>query len=171
MLARTAEGYADSMAEAGAARMEQFKERAVQALKAKGLRITSPRLEVVKVLASSPQALTPYQIHAKVVEKGGQIDVVSVYRILHAFQPLGLVHYVAALDGYLACGLDSDHGPHSKHVVCTSCSRVVEVPLTDEVAALALEGIEDLGFTNSRVQVEVVADSCTSCRTPQPAAS
>lgn len=134
----------------------------MEQLRSKGMRITSPRVQVVKVLADADQALSPYEIHSRVLAAGGRLDVVSVYRILEAFLELGLVHHVGAVDGYMACSV-KDHGLHSQHIICDRCHRVVEVGAPADAVAEALAQASPAGFAQGAVRIEVLAQSCARC--------
>src|SRR5438105_2427329 len=82
---------------------EQFVGRALERLKALGMRLTGPRRMVVRVLAERRKPLGAYQIRDQVLAAGGKIDVVSVYRILAGLVEAGLAHRIGSVDGYLAC--------------------------------------------------------------------
>jgi Fe2+ or Zn2+ uptake regulation protein len=140
-----------------------FSARAVASLKQAGMRITRPRMDVVEALETCDRAVSAYALHSLVMERGGRIDVVSVYRILAVLKELGLVHYVGALDGFLACRSPHEHEAHTMHLVCSACHRVVEVPLSNQVAGEAVKGSEGKGFHHGKVHMEVLADSCESC--------
>ncbi len=127
------------------------------------MRITRPRIDVVEALDSSPKAVSAYGLHTLVLDRGGRIDVVSVYRILSVLKDLGLVHYVASLDGFLACRLPHEHDAHTMHLVCGACHRVVEVPLSNSVTGEAVSGSEGKGFHHGKVHMEVLAESCEEC--------
>ncbi len=140
-----------------------FAFRALASLKKAGMRITRPRMDVVEALESCEKAVSAYELHDLVISRGGRIDVVSVYRILAVLRELGLVHYIGTLDGYLACSLPHDHELHTMHLVCSSCHRVKEVSLPNEVAGEVIQGGEGQGFKQGKVRLEVLADSCNDC--------
>ncbi|MCG9894396.1 MAG: transcriptional repressor [Fimbriimonadaceae bacterium] len=140
-----------------------FRDRAIQALRDAEMRITGPRLEVVKVLMASEVALSPNEIHTRVLESGGRMDAVSVYRVLSVFVRLGLVHHLASVDGYLACRLEHSHGENTHHIVCRNCGRVQEVALPEGVLEETLRRAIDQGFQDVHMHLEAVADRCVAC--------
>lgn len=146
---------------------EAFQDRAIAELRANGLRITKPRVEVVKTLAESAEALSPYAIHARIKAAGGQIDVVSVYRILETLEALDLVHHVGLAEGYRACGLDHSHANHSQHVVCRDCRKVVEIDLSDPVVSQSISSAAKVGFHDAQVKLEILA-TCDDCESKHP---
>jgi Fe2+ or Zn2+ uptake regulation protein len=112
--------------------------------------------------------MTPYEIHHEVMEAGGHIDVVSVYRILNAFKPIGLVHHIGAVDGYWACSMVHEGVSHSCHLVCRTCRRVVEVKQEDDLVASSIKKAEAEGFGPPLVQLEIISDSCDKCNGVKP---
>ncbi|MHB8635726.1 MAG: transcriptional repressor, partial [Fimbriimonadaceae bacterium] len=63
-----------------------YEEHCLQELRLAGYRITMPRIQVIRALADTSVALSAYAIHERIMESGGRIDVVSVYRILATLQ-------------------------------------------------------------------------------------
>ncbi len=78
----------------------EFESRALALLRGEGMRITTPRTEVIRVLARTDRALNAYGVHEAVLAGGRKIDVVSVYRILSTLESLGLIARLGLLDGY-----------------------------------------------------------------------
>jgi Fur family ferric uptake transcriptional regulator len=64
-------------------------EQACSRLKAAGLRITQPRISILKALIKRSEPATIEQIHIDL--KDSACDLVTVYRCLAAFEELGLV--------------------------------------------------------------------------------
>lgn len=79
--------------------MSNFELYAIKVLKDAGLRITMPRVQVLRVLESAEQPLGAYAICQAILSSNGRIDVVSVYRILDALLDCGLVLKVGSLEG------------------------------------------------------------------------
>src|SRR5208283_2418532 len=80
-----------------------YEEHCLQELRASGFRITMPRIQVIRALADATTAMSAYAIHERIIETGGRIDVVSVYRILATLQQVGLIHHIGIVDGYFPC--------------------------------------------------------------------
>jgi Fe2+ or Zn2+ uptake regulation protein len=139
-----------------------YVQRGLDALRANGLRITQTRRAVLQTLGEAAEALSPYAIHSRIKDAQGQIDVVSVYRILETLQTLDLVHHVGLADGYRACGLDHAHESHSQHMICRDCRKVVEVDLPKDVVAHSLSSAAKAGFHGAQVHLEILA-VCDDC--------
>lgn len=141
------------------------RDRAAARLKRLGLRVTAPRIAVLKVLDDTTHALTAYDIHSRVLDSGGSVDIVSVYRTLASFKECGLIHYIGSVDGYLACRLEEPHAHHAQHFVCSHCRKVVESDLPQGVAEASLSSMAAAGFVSGTVHVEVVG-ACQDCGAP-----
>lgn len=138
-----------------------FEQRALAALRSRGYRITGPRLQVIRIFASSRKALGPTEIYHLITERGDQIDLVSVYRILTTLAELHLIHHIGVADGYIACDLGS-HGSDSEHVVCDSCGDVLETQMPEEALEATRKQLAKLGFTASAIKLEVQGE-CRKC--------
>jgi len=92
-----------------------------QIIKKAGYKLTRPRKLVLDFLSEKHTPYSPKDLHKKLKE---QIDLVSVYRVLHLFTKLEIV-YKEKIDGeyqyYLA---DSQH----HHITCRKCNKIVCVP-------------------------------------------
>ncbi len=142
---------------------ESFERAAIAHLKSEGYRVTNPRRLVVRELAAVNRPLPPSEIHEKIAGSGSSIDLVSVYRILHALESVGLIHHIAAMDGYLACRSDAGSEHHAAHFICSRCGCVDEQVL-DETACRSIEGQgREAGFATGSFRVEVLG-TCRHCR-------
>lgn len=132
-----------------------YEEHALKELRAAGFRITMPRVQVIRALADTKRALSAYAIHEKIINGGGKIDVVSVYRILSTLQEVGLIHHIGVVDGYFPCRTPDCDGRRSEVVVSEETGEVIELRLPQSV----IEAIEDQaksnGFTAATIKVEI----------------
>lgn len=103
------------------------------------MRITAPRIEVVRALAASDRALTVYGIHEAVLQRGRRIDVVSVYRIVACLRRLGLVAHVGMLDAYVPRRFASESGQATAMLIDPESRRVREVDCGPELSQLLSE--------------------------------
>jgi Fur family ferric uptake transcriptional regulator len=107
----------------------------VDALRAKGLRLTPQRVEVLAAVRRLDHA-TPEQIHAEVADTG--MNITTVYRTLELLEELRLVTHT-----HLSHGAPTFHAvgdDRHVHLVCRSCEAVTEVDpeLFDDVATRLL---------------------------------
>lgn len=134
--------------------MSEYPKLALELLKKKGYRQTKPRELVLRVLDEAEVSLSPYDIVDYVKNKGEKADVVSVYRILQAFEENGLVHKVISSGKYRKCHLseDMEHHDHSAHchhnLVCKSCG------LIEEINCQGMNLIEQVVTSSSMFKIE-----------------
>lgn len=108
-----------------------YTEYSIERVKKSGGRVTKTKLAVLEVLDNLEKPINPYEIAAKIEESGGKIDVVTVYRILDAFEALGIVH--KSEKGFMPCShfTCSDEGHCHHQFFCDSCERAFEVHIND----------------------------------------
>ncbi len=89
-------------------------------------RLTGPRLAILKVLQDHPHPLSNKEIFKLLAAE--ECDLATVYRSVHLLEDLGLVTRFDFGDGvarFEVCRRDG--AAHHHHLVCTSCSAVVEL--------------------------------------------
>lgn len=103
-------------------------------LRQHGLRCTTPRLAVLGELELGDGHLSAAQIHARLHQRGYQVDLATVYRTVSKLVELGVVHALAVDERSTTYGLADQ--PHH-HAVCTRCGAILEIPAQRLSAALA----------------------------------
>jgi Fur family transcriptional regulator, zinc uptake regulator len=148
---------------APAARAEAFERLAVRALREAGLRVTEPRLRIVRALGASNRPLTAIEILDSVRKSGERVDQVTVYRALATLQAVGAAHRIGVAEAYAACGLHEEKAHNTQHFVCDMCGCVTEVGLSDEAAHTIAGEARRLGFQTREIRLEVLG-RCEHCR-------
>ncbi|MCX7800695.1 MAG: transcriptional repressor [Fimbriimonadales bacterium] len=139
----------------------EFERKAVAELRDRGYRMTMTRIQVIRALGETHRALSPYEIHARIVESGGRIDVVSVYRILATLEETGLAHHVASVNGYIPCRSLEPHG-FQQRMVCRQCGCVSEVNLPEACQGGLEEGARTHLFQVETARLELIG-LCAHC--------
>jgi Fur family peroxide stress response transcriptional regulator len=121
------------------------------ALRARGQRITLPRLMVHRFVTRAPQHVTADDIHDQLPS----LSFATIYSTLDLLEQLGLVRRVSTLEG--AAVYDSRTDAHD-HATCRVCGRMFDLEHR-ELPKPALPR----GFRAERAQVEVVG-VCADCR-------
>jgi Fur family ferric uptake transcriptional regulator len=131
-------------------------------LRARGLRLTAPRQQVLAAVTALEHA-TPEVIGARLREEAGPDgaapDTSTVYRTLELLERLGLVWHT-----HLGKGAPVYHAaehPHL-HVVCASCGEITSVA-SDLLDGAAERLAADLGFTVDVGHV-ALSGTCRACR-------
>lgn len=116
-------------------------------LRREARRITGPRQAILQVLESHPHPLTNKEIFAAL--PAGECDLATVYRSLHLLEDMGLAKRYDFGDGVARFEVARDaHGKHHHHLVCTACTKIVEIE-----DCLAEEWDRRIGTENGFVQV------------------
>ena len=113
-------------------------------LNSRSQRITSPRLEILKILKTNHHPLTISEIHNKLKTK--KIDLATAYRTINLFLELGIVNEIDFKDEFKRYELIYDRH-HHHHIVCRKCKRV------ENVEACVLEDLEK--FLNMKGYSEI----------------
>ncbi len=101
-----------------------------QDLKKAGLKVTLPRLKILGILESNERKhMSAEEIYRMFIERGDEIGIATVYRVLTQFEASGIVSR-HRFDGDSSV-FELCAGPHHDHLVCVKCSKVVE--FVDEI--------------------------------------
>lgn len=96
-----------------------------QQLKQAGLKVTMPRIKVLKILEeNSAQHLSAENVYKLLLEQGEDVGLATVYRVLTQFEEAGLVKRHNFEGGFAVFELSD--GEHHDHLVCTKCGLVEE---------------------------------------------
>jgi len=128
-------------------------------LRGSGLRITAPRVMVLRVLADRPHAATVEIIEAVRAELGA-VSTQGVYDVLRACCDVGIVRRIQPAGGPARYELRVGDNHH--HLVCRLCGAVSDVDCTVGEAP-CLEPAEDLGFEIDEAEV-VFWGICPGCK-------
>lgn len=128
-------------------------------LKEKKLRVTLPRVEILRVLKLSSKPVTVFEIHSKVNDQG--FDLATVYRTINSFLEKNLVTDIDFKDDYKRYELIIDRH-HHHHIVCRKCGKVenVDICLTDKME----QEVEKKGYRDITHSLEFfgVCELCSS---------
>ena len=131
----------------------------LQLLRDAGVRVTTARLLVLRVLSDADAHQGVHDIDTRVNAIAPPIDTSTVYRTVSRLEELGLVHSISTPTEALY-GLA--RRPHH-HAVCTRCGRVTELsgpPVNEALQALEVAS----GYRLSPGTSLTVHGLCTSCR-------
>lgn len=127
----------------------QVDQQLVEALKARGQRVTLPRLMVHRFVAAAPQHVTAEDVH----EELPSLSFATIYSTLELLEDLGVVRRVSTLEG--AAVYDSRTEPHG-HAVCRRCGRLFDLDPGE------VRGAAPAGFSVEQATVQIVG-LCAEC--------
>lgn len=144
---------------ASAPKTSQYREQALGALRAAGMRVTPQRLSVLASVMGEPSDCTAQSLHAQLVASDPTLGLATVYRTLGALADADIIDTMQ--HGQSTCYRWCSPG-HHHHLVCDSCHKVVEIHDCD-VSTWADRVARANGFSDVRHVVEL-RGRCTSCR-------
>jgi Fur family transcriptional regulator, ferric uptake regulator len=96
-----------------------------QEIRNAGLKVTLPRVKILELLENSDQRhVSAEDVYKLLLEKGEEIGLATVYRVLTQFEAAGLVVRHNFEGGHAVFELD--RGKHHDHIVCVVCGKVEE---------------------------------------------
>jgi Fur family ferric uptake transcriptional regulator len=109
--------------------MSVNREKFINLLRERGLKVTNQRIGVLETLASYPDKhLTAEEIYDKVRQEYPEIGLATVYRTIQLLLELHLIDKISLDDGCvryeIACRDSDDTKHHHHHLVCLSCGNV-----------------------------------------------
>lgn len=129
-----------------------------------GQRITKPKLEILKLLITSRSGLDITDLIKLCDELGSEIDRVTVYRVIEAFEKLGIVHKAGKNNSYMVCQHVNCKSAHHCITECIKCGVLSEFDLnTDLVQSLKKQVRLASGNTLKldHLQVSVLCAKCS----------
>lgn len=97
----------------------------IEELKKVGLKVTHPRIKILHILESeAPHHQSADDIYQHLHDKGEDVGIATVYRVLTQFEAAGLVLRHSFDNGPALYELD--RGDHHDHMVCVESGEVFE---------------------------------------------
>lgn len=124
-------------------KFDDYKEELKKIVKSKGLKYSTQREDVLKVLYNSKQHLTPEEIYSKVKKINKNIGLATVYRALSFLETEGLVSSISF--GVEGKKYELNRGHHHDHMICLNCGKIIEF-YDEELESLQKEIAKKHGF-------------------------
>ena len=140
----------------------------IDALRDKGMRVTSERLALLDEIFAQHGHLDAEQLFARMKSHGHKISRATVYRNLDLLVESGLARkYRLGRDRFLYEHLHP--GQSHDHIACRSCGQVVEF-VSPSISALLGEICKAHGFVENEQAIQVMA-LCRICAAESEAES
>ena len=140
-------------------KMNPGEDALAEKLRGRGLRATSQRLVMHRLLRERDRHLTAEELLAEASTRLPGISLPTVYSTLELFEDLGVVRRVN--DGGGTQLWDTRPDDHH-HLVCRRCGRVEDIDTPLDLAG-AHRSAKRAGFAPDRAEV-VVSGLCSDCR-------
>ena len=130
-------------------------------LKGAGLKVTSPRVQVLDLFQTAPDKhLSAEAVWTALREDNKQASLATVYRVLTQLEGAGLLHRHSFESNTAVFELADDE--HHDHMVCTKCGLVVEFK-DDVIEKRQYEIAQQHGF-DVGAHTHIVYGLCSKCR-------
>jgi Fur family zinc uptake transcriptional regulator len=129
--------------------------------RAKGLRFTGSRRQVLELVWTSHKPVGAYEILDRLNAQGKRAAPPTVYRALEFLIEADLVHRLDSLNAFVGCP-DPGNSHIGQFLICRQCRSVAELD-DDDINTLVGQKAADLGFTAVRQMVEIQG-LCQDCR-------
>lgn len=133
---------------------------AVEAAKAKGLRLTPIRRRVLEILLAEHRAMGAYDVLDILRREGLGSQPPVAYRALTFLVEHKLAHKVERLNAFVACS-HMDCGQSPVFLICKDCGTVGEITVPNVELALA-GAARASGFSIDTTMIEVLGQ-CPGC--------
>ncbi len=124
-------------------KFEDYKEKLKEIVKSKGLKYSTQREEILKVLYNSKEHLTSEEIYNEVKKINRNIGLATVYRALAFLEEQGLINSISF--GSEGKKYELNRGKHHDHMICINCNKIIEF-FDEELEKLQKEIAEKHGF-------------------------
>ena len=128
----------------------------VSDLKTHGLKVTTPRLHMLRLFESSKvRHLSAEEIYRLLTAEGVDIGLATVYRVLTQFEQAGILqrHHFESDKAVF----ELNEGEHHDHLVCLECGRVEEF-FDAEIEKRQTRIANDRGFKLQAHSLSLYAD-------------
>jgi len=115
-----------------------------QQLKDAGLKVTMPRVKILKMLERSEERhLSAEEVYKLLLTSGEDVGLATVYRVLTQFESAGLVSRHNFEEGHAVFELSSEH--HHDHMICVETNEVIEF-INKEIEVLQQKIADEHGY-------------------------
>lgn len=125
-------------------------------------RLSKPRLEVLKIIASSTKPLGAYEVLEALAEVINKPKPPTAYRAIEFWQKNRFIHKIESLGAYVVCKAEHPH-TGAQFMICNTCQKVIEAHLCTLPDALSKHAKEN-NFRPSHWSFEVYG-YCAKCAT------
>lgn len=124
-------------------------------------RLTKPRIEVLKIIASSSKPIGAYGILEKLGLVIDSPKPPTVYRAIDFWLRTGFIHAIESLNAYVVCQAEHRHSG-AQFMICDGCGQAIEA-YACEMPQVLRESLANANFVPSNWTIEV-RGSCSHCR-------
>src|SRR6058998_2054996 len=133
------------------------KQKFMEFLDQKNLRLTSQRQAIIDTVFSTEEHFTAEQLLEWSRERDTSISRATVYRTLPLLTESGLVREMDFGKDYKFYDPNYAEHPNHNHLICQDCQKIVEFE-SEKIARLESEISQELGFSIKSQRLQITGD-------------
>ena len=133
------------------------KERVLEFISTKGLRLTSQRMAIIDTVFSTQEHFTAEQLLEWSRQRDQSVSRATVYRTLPLLTESGLVREMDFGKDYKHYDPNYAEHPNHNHIICQDCERIVEFE-SEKIEKLEDEITHNLGFSLKSQRIQINAN-------------
>ena len=123
--------------------------------------LTPNRITILELLLDSEAPISAYDLSTKLKNRGKNINISTIYRVIDFWIKLKIVHKISYLNKFVLC---SNHEEIHTHItnICTKCSKVIE-PCNEKMELNLNKSSQKLGILlrpDINVEIPVLCNNC-----------
>ena len=87
--------------------------------------LTPNRITILELLLDSEIPISAYDLSTKLKNRGKNINISTIYRVIDFWIKLKIVHKISFLNKFILCNNPEEIHTHITNI-CTKCSKVIE---------------------------------------------
>ena len=133
--------------------------KAISFCKRNKYRLTSPRLEVLKIICESKKPIKAYEILKQLGSIFANPKPPTVYRSIEFWKKNNFIHRIESLNAFAACEVSHKY-TGGNFMICDGCGKVTEYVF--ELPDLLKDKIKNQSFKMSKWNLEING-TCKNC--------
>ena len=126
-------------------------------LKQNGIRITSGRISILKIIEDSDKGLSAESIYYECKKNDNNLNLSTVYRTLELLEEKDIIKKIN-IDGPAIYVLKKEN---HKHILqCDVCNKKVEIPCPMEEIEEAIKAKVGFSLTKHKLELNGICDKC-----------
>jgi len=123
--------------------------------------LTPNRVSLLDVMIETSKPLTAYEIKDYIKEKGNDLNISTIYRVMEFWCKTGVIHKISALNKFLTCS-----NPNEVHLhvinICSKCEELME-SCNKKMGLDFKKGSKSLALSmtpNAHIEIPVICKGC-----------
>lgn len=131
-------------------------------LKAKGIKITNGRIEILNILKNSENSLSAEKVYQIFRDNKIDINLSTIYRTLELFEEKNIIERLTLGDGVFSYKLKKK--THRHYLECDVCHKEVEIPCPMSQIEEIVQNETGFTLTEHDLVMRGICKDCKKCK-------